>query len=474
MLDSLTGFSFSEVLGSCTQHATQISCCRGTSEKNVRIGIEFIPDGPDDVDPDSGWPMFLFLTDTTNDRLLAAIEQCIETIRAHDASAVAAAKTSNVKVDKASTENTIHEPQMFSRHLIKIKITGPEQQDLTVINIPKMCHASTSLDTTDEDKLMRNMITKYMRNDHTVLLMTLPSKICNNAWEIDEFSSMTKEADPEGTRTLGVFLLTEERTVETAHTLLKSLREWISNDMLSSGCYFIKDRGAGQGGSTDSEDLDTAYFLTHSPYGFSDMTRSEDVFGMAALRDHMFNHLMEKFFHEPSRIKSDIEQRLERRVDYVNSLVGAESSKDLNLGKISSRFQTITQCALNGQYGSEKIFTDLHGVKLRTEIENLNKKFASIFLERGHKRETSASSSHKEEVPDNAPIEATDELLRDLLEQYPELQGVAVEETYRCPEPTSFESDSIMDNLDEILHKNRGPELVTVGIPHSTFNFKAK
>lgn len=58
---------------------------------------------------------------------------------------------------------------MFSDHILKVEISGPDKPHLTVIDVPGLFQVTDEGTTTDHDKaLVENMVRRYMENERTM------------------------------------------------------------------------------------------------------------------------------------------------------------------------------------------------------------------------------------------------------------------------------------------------------------------
>ena len=90
----------------------------------------------------------------------------------------------------------------FANDVFKIEICGPNEQHLSVIDVPGIFRKTTPGVTTKLDMAMvRNMILSYMQNKRSVMLAVIPANVDIGTQEILE---MAEQCDPEGQRTLGV------------------------------------------------------------------------------------------------------------------------------------------------------------------------------------------------------------------------------------------------------------------------------
>ncbi len=90
----------------------------------------------------------------------------------------------------------------FSDDVLKIEICGPNQQHLSVIDVPGIFRNTTEGVTTDADiEVVRNMVNHYMKNPRSVILAVVPANVDIATQEI---LKMAAKFDKEGQRTLSV------------------------------------------------------------------------------------------------------------------------------------------------------------------------------------------------------------------------------------------------------------------------------
>jgi hypothetical protein len=91
---------------------------------------------------------------------------------------------------------------LFSNDILRIEISGRDEQHLSVIDVPGIFKNTTEGLTTKADiALVRNMVQGYMDNPRSVMLTVVPANVDVATQEILE---MAHDVDPEGQRTLGV------------------------------------------------------------------------------------------------------------------------------------------------------------------------------------------------------------------------------------------------------------------------------
>lgn len=89
----------------------------------------------------------------------------------------------------------------FSEDVLRIEIRGPEQQHLSVIDVPGIFKKTTAGKPTKSDiELVRSMVARYMQNPRAAILAVIPANVDIATQEILE---MAEEHDKDGQRTLG-------------------------------------------------------------------------------------------------------------------------------------------------------------------------------------------------------------------------------------------------------------------------------
>ncbi|KAK3625369.1 hypothetical protein LTR56_020454 [Elasticomyces elasticus] len=98
--------------------------------------------------------------------------------------------------------NEMERKPTFSNDVLRLELSGPDQEHLSVIDVPGIFKSTTEGVTTKTDiKLVRNIVKGYMDNPRSVMLAVVPANVDVATQEILELAA---EADVHGDRTLGV------------------------------------------------------------------------------------------------------------------------------------------------------------------------------------------------------------------------------------------------------------------------------
>lgn len=281
---------------------------------------------------------------------------------------------------------------------------------------------------------------------------------CNVDIATQEILKLSDEADPDGVRTMGVLtkpdLANEKATQDAIMDLVLGKR-----NPLKLGYYVVKNRGADDSTSTISDRFaaERAFFMS-PPW-----TAVADRCGIQALKASLRELLMSISKQEFPLVKSEIEKHLHECQIHLEAMGPSrsnQSSQRLFLGRIASRFQAITQCALNGYYSSNPIFDTMPDMKLVTATMDLNETLADMFWKRGHKRHFSTQWTGEGELEFSTTNEET--AFNCNLDGYPELSDIIYPNNYSCPKPLK---GPIEERIREIFKSSRGPEVGTVCEP---------
>lgn len=187
---------------------------------------------------------------------------------------------------------------IFSADILRLEISGPEEDHLTVIDVPGIFKNTSDGSTTKADmSLVENMVRKYMENPRSVVLTVIPSNVDIATQEILEIAA---EFDPEGRRTLGVLTKPDlvDRGTEPAVVDLVEGRA----HAMRLGWHLVRNPGQNQLASEniDRDGLEAAFFRDTSPWKSLD----REKIGIGALRRRLRKVLSDLVRHEFPHVSS--------------------------------------------------------------------------------------------------------------------------------------------------------------------------
>ncbi|KAK2036410.1 dynamin family protein [Colletotrichum somersetense] len=383
LLESLTGIPFPRGQELCTRYATQITHRR---EAQQRIDIAIIPGPHASKDHRRNLESYRRQVQTTA-QLRTEFPDILR-----EANTLMGIKT----VSNPAGENT------FSEDILKIEKCGPNEDYLTIIDVPGIFRTTTEGVTTNRDKgLVKDMVKRYIKDSRTIVLAVLPSNVDVATQEI---LTLAEEADPAGDRTLGILtkadLVTERTARHAVVNLVKGNRK-----PLKLGYHVITNRG---GDDHDEEDNAfaalqerEAIFQEH-PWN----SLPEDRIGISALRERLEELLGEITDRAFPELRGETRQKLANAVAKLKD-VGVprqtEREQQQYLVGIASNFQALVRAALNADYSAHPAF-DRNALRLITAVANTTEQFNTNFDKFARKYLFESET----QVPFEAPVEVID------------------------------------------------------------------
>ena len=274
VLEGLTNLPFPRDSGLCTRFATQITF-RRAPETNISVSIIPSKDAsPEHIATTQAWVKndLKILDARTFSGIM--IEVCFEIcnlccprlpIQVH-------------KLMKLGDQHAAGGKGTFSDDVLRLEITGPEQEHFSVVDVPGIFRKTTEGVTTKIDRDMVNaMVRRYMENPPSVMLTVIAANVDIATQEI---MTMAEEVDGDGHRTLGV--LTKPDLVDGGAE--KPVIELIQgkNHKLNLGWCLVRNPGQKELNNpiTDRNAVERAFFQTKAPWNSLD----KDKVGVVALR----------------------------------------------------------------------------------------------------------------------------------------------------------------------------------------------
>ncbi|PNP61188.1 hypothetical protein FNYG_14105 [Fusarium nygamai] len=354
----------------------------------------------------------------------------------------------------------------FTEDVLKIERCGPDEDYLTVIDVPGIFRITTQGVTTDKDRqLVERMVKNYIRDSRTVILAVLP---CNVDIATQEILAFAEEVDPTGERTLGILtkpdLLKERSAKAVVCDLVLGKRR-----PLTLGYYVVRSRGG------DEEDSDEDADLLHREDMFKDepwTSLPDHKTGIKALRvclQDLLGQIAEKAF---PKLRSETRRKLTEKQEELASLGPPRQTgrqQQQFLVSVASNFQNIVRAALDADYSTNQAFAD-DTLRLITEVVNTTDEFAVDFEACAHTysfEEINRTKTYSNGISPPAISDSEDEQEEDIDEEsstrsdlnlYPDLEGILTKD-WISHQP----SRGIMPWITEMHRRSRGVELGTFG-----------
>lgn len=191
-------------------------------------------------------------------------------------------------------------PTTFSNDVLKIVLSGPSKEHLSIIDVPGIFRKVTAGVTSDADmKLVREMVEGYMASPRSVMLAVVPANadIAN-----EEIIDIASRYDPNGVRTLGILTkldLVDKGAELSVVDIIEGKRE-----VLALGWHAVRNLGQSQldDKTADRQTVEQQFFQKTAPWDRLD----HDSVGIASLQVRLQKVLEEHVRREFPSKYSDV------------------------------------------------------------------------------------------------------------------------------------------------------------------------
>ena len=227
---------------------------------------------------------------------------------------------------------------IFSEDVLKVEIHGPQEDLLTIIDVPRMFRVAGDGNTINDMEMVNNLVRKYIEDERTIILAVLPSNVDIATQEILQ---LAEEFDKNGERTLGILtkshLVTERGAQDAVCDLVQGKRR-----PLTLGYYIVRSRGADDG-KVEHHQLEQLF--GNNPWN----QLPPDRVGISALKEQLRCLLWDISTREFPKMMADIDQQLRICNDGLHELGPPRQNQReqrIFLSRIAGQFQDHVRSAL--------------------------------------------------------------------------------------------------------------------------------
>ena len=266
----------------------------------------------------------------------------------------------------------------FSDDIMKVEVRGPEQPQLTLVDLPGLIQSSEQSNI----DLVEDMVQSYMSSKRSVILAVIHA---GSDYETQRTLNLTKKHDPEGERSLGI--LTKPDVLENEPEKEAPWIELVRNEKVrfKLGWHVVRNVDSGRGHSTKQEKLEARdkieadYFAASTSFR-EDLSRNLEV-GVVALR----RRLSKMLFHQVQKYLPDVMKEIERGIEDANFALrqlGRACTTEIDqrsfLGSLGTRFASLCGEGMKGFYDDPFFRQETNaGAKLCAAVLNAHKDFAT-------------------------------------------------------------------------------------------------
>ncbi|KAL9129208.1 MAG: hypothetical protein Q9217_002277 [Psora testacea] len=452
VLEALTNLPFPRESGLCTRFATQITFRRSSQEKQVSVSV--IP-----------------ADNATEEHKAACRAWTMNDFQSLDAASFAdIMKQVNTLMGLVQDESGVK--RTFSNDVLRLEISSPNEDHLSVIDVPGIFKRTTSGVTTKTDmEMVADMVRNYMKNPRCVMLAVVPANVDIATQEI---LKKAEEVDPEGTRTLGV--LTKPDLVDKgAEKNVIDLVEGKTHQ-LKLGWHLLRNAGQAELGQpiTERQATGRRFFDEKSPWN----SLEKDKVGIDSFRNRLQEILADHIRREFPQVKAEITKKLKGCQLSLQALgakrqTSAEQSQYL-MG-MAMKYQKLSEEALLSNYGRTDVFDRNPNLRLATAVVNRSDQMSEAIATKAHTfyfeagdTQRGSGDPHEDSnevgtiisvaaihIEDDDPPSTIE--IRHVLD-HPELEDL-VPAPQKVPEP---QSGSFHAWLKEVYRSSRGFEIGTL------------
>ena len=354
----------------CTRFATQIILSRCPPNKASAI-ISIIP-GPTSASSDKAKKHLEKFKRTIdpNEFEYDALGQIL-----NDASAHLGLPEAGVKLDSGEPPS-----KRFSDDVVRIELSGPDQNQLSVVDVPGLFHNPTKLQTAEDKDIIRNLIEEYIGDKRTIIMAVCDatSNLANQ-----EVFQLARNADPEGQRTVGIVTKCDAvQAGDETTTLDIALNKY---ETLKHGWFVVKNRSTKDISDNitvqQRHDRERAFFDTTKPWN----TIPHDRRGVSPLKVYLgkllSDHIRSEFPGLVRELQTLHEQSL-KHLDQLGSSRQTSAEQRRYLGDVAATYEKYVEDVLDGKYDMRT--RQIPTLKLRKRIRDFEDEFADSMRERGH------------------------------------------------------------------------------------------
>ncbi|RAK86367.1 dynamin family protein [Aspergillus costaricaensis CBS 115574] len=266
----------------------------------------------------------------------------------------------------------------FSDDVLKVEILGPDQPELTLVNLPGLYYSVSQDQSLEGIRVVRTLTEKYMKNKRSIILAVISAKA---DYHLQEVLNIAERFDSKRERTLGI--ITQPDTLEPDSEEEKTYLQFVSNEKirLQLGWHVLRNRSfETREIPDDARDAREKEFFNQGRWS----SLSRNNVGIESLRRRLSSILFIQFV-----------KRLLNREKALSKLGSPRTTRQQQRGyllNISTSFERITGQALHGLYADEffgafESISDIHDFRrLRAVIRQLNEYFADAMATRGSRR----------------------------------------------------------------------------------------
>lgn len=254
-------------------------------------------------------------------------------------------------IEKAQTQMGLgKQSKTFSSDVLRIEVTGPNQPNLTIVDLPGLFRAGNKLQSTEDANIVRELVRSYMVKSLSIILAVVSAK---SDFALQEVTQLAREIDSPGLRTIG--LITKPDTLDAGSDSERAYLELAQNRDVHfrHGWHVLRNRDYNSRNSSNEErDRAEERFLAQGAWAALPAKHK----GIVALRSRLSDLLTGQILQELPELIKTVETELKRcslALDKLGVSRVTISAQRSYLLTASYRFASLVKESINGLYSDE-------------------------------------------------------------------------------------------------------------------------
>ncbi|MCJ1282732.1 hypothetical protein MMC26_002057 [Xylographa opegraphella] len=291
----------------------------------------------------------------------------------------------------STTEESEIASKRFSRDVLKIEIVGPQQNHLSVVDVPGLYHNPIKAQTSEDLGIIRSLIGEYVNDPRTIIMAVLDAR--NNLANQEVFK-IAKSSDALVARTIGVMTKLDALQPGDEKPIIAIARNEV--ETLKHGWHCVRNRSTqdiNDGVSAEERDRKEKEFFSKAPWNSIEPQRT----GIAHLKTNLGRLLSKHIAREFPDIRKEIDAHYVLSCKQLEKLGPPRQSTQeqrQHLTKIATLYQRAIEEVSNGRYRK----AGNHPSKLRMHLQNASDCFAQNMQTSGKTMEFKSTDDKFEEL----------------------------------------------------------------------------
>nr|KMM69066.1 VPS1/SPO15 protein [Coccidioides posadasii RMSCC 3488] len=281
-------------------------------------------------------------------------------------------------MDEATEAMGLNEHKAFTRDVLSIEICGPDQPQLTFVDLPGLIHSANKSQSEEDVQLISSLVEDYISEDRTIILAIISAK---NDYANQVILKNCRKFDPKGARTFGVIT-----KPDYLHPSSDNERVWLdlaqNRDIyFELGWHLLKNHEDGEHHLSFMErNLKERAFFNNGSY----RALPQRIKGIDSLRGRLSQLLFHHLKRELPILKGELDS-MARTAQMQLQLIGKSratlTDQRVYLAELFSSAYDIVLTSMNGNYEGEffgriDITAPIDGetnlCRLRAVVQHLN------------------------------------------------------------------------------------------------------